>query len=199
MTKAGCAFSDIRRLEGNPAVEYASCVQWNQSVLERVRSIRPTLLVTSQLEEYHTLKNGRPLTGEANHQELIRGLSTRLEQMHQLGIPVVTLAETPRMNQDAADCVGEHLKDLQACARSRPAALRHLVVKRASKATGTPVVDLTSRLCSPEICPAVIGQVLVFSDDHHLTATFMRTLTPFLETKLGEVLDPKLGQELLGA
>ncbi len=195
ITKAGCPFSDIKRMNG--AVEYTTCQVWNQAVIAKIRELKPTLLVTTQLEFYQTIQNGTPVTDRTvNHDELVRGLSARLSEMKQMGQAVVTITETPRMRVDMADCVSLHLKDLAFCSRARKAALHGLVVPSAAKASGTPTVDLNNRLCTVDRCPAVIGNVLIYRDDHHLTQTYSRTLAPFLEDKLGLKLSPTLDQAL---
>ena len=33
-------------------------------------------------------------------------------------------------------------------------------------------------------CPVVVGNVLIYRDNHHLTATYARSLAPFLSTAL---------------
>lgn len=45
------------------------------------------------------------------------------------------------------------------------------------------VLDLTDRFCEPDVCRPVIGNVLVYWDDSHIGATFMRTLAPELERR----------------
>ncbi|GLY15907.1 acyltransferase [Kineosporia sp. NBRC 101677] len=196
MTKAGCPFSDIHRLL-TPDEGYTTCEPWNQAVLEEIRAHPPTLLVTTQLQFYRSVKDGRPLPGEANRQELIRGMAVRLQQMHDLDVPVLAMAETPRMGEDVAACVSLHLDDLDACAKPRDSVLKGLVVGKAAEETDTPVADLTDRVCAAYLCPPVIGDVLVYRDDHHLTATFSRTLAPFLDEEMARVLDPWLVERLM--
>ncbi len=187
ITKAGCPFSDIHRIQAGK--EYTSCVTWNRSVVQRVQDLAPDLLFTTELDFYPTLKNGKALQGEENRQEMIRGLSSRLTAMKQAGIPMVTIAETPRMGQDMADCVSLHLDHLSSCARSRSKALQGAgIIAAAARPSGTPVLDLTDQLCTAKKCPAVTGNVLVYRDDHHLTATYARTLAPFLEQDLARAL-----------
>nr|WP_269327157.1 acyltransferase family protein [Kineosporia mesophila] len=199
ITKAGCAFSDTRRYQA-PNVEYSNCVTWNDSVKQEALKEHPDLLITTQLEYYATVRNGVGLQGEENRQEMIRGLNVRLHEMQDAGIPTVTIAETPRMLRDMPECVSTHLKDLMACSRSRPFALRNSgMVKAASTATDTPVIDLNDKICAAERCPAVMGDMLMYRDDHHLTATYARTLTPYFEEQLGPALVRyKLRQTLLG-
>jgi hypothetical protein len=45
-------------------------------------------------------------------------------------------------------------------------------------------LDLTDSICGPEVCAAVVGNVLVYRDDDHLTNTYVRTLTPVVGRQL---------------
>ena len=81
--------------------------------------------------------------------------------------------------------------DLFACSDSRSAWVRPDPMAEAAKAMDSPdvrVADLTDRFCSDTRCPTVVGGVIVFFDDHHLTRTYSRSLAPFLEVHLSETL-----------
>jgi hypothetical protein len=41
-------------------------------------------------------------------------------------------------------------------------------------------------VCLEKSCPAVIGDALVYRNGSHLTATYVRTLTPWLAERLPE-------------
>jgi hypothetical protein len=168
--------------------EYTSCVTWNRSVAAQVATLAPDLLVTTELDFYPTLRDGKTLKGAANRAEMVRGLSDRIIAMRRAGIPVVTVAETPRMGFDTAACVRTHLQDrqdLDACARPRAQVLAGAgVVEAAARRSGASFIDLTSHLCSATSCPAVQGDLLVYRDKHHLTATFARSLAPALAAGL---------------
>jgi hypothetical protein len=45
-------------------------------------------------------------------------------------------------------------------------------------------VDFTDFVCEPTTCPPIIGNVYVYRDFNHPTATFMRTLSPIVEEQL---------------
>lgn len=135
LTKSGCPFSDIRRNQAKH--EYAGCVTWNRAAVERVRALAPDLLITTQFDHYTALRDGKRLQGKKNRDELVRGLSDRITLMQASGIAVVTIAETPRMVFDVADCVGAHLDDLLACSQPRTKALEDAgVVASAALRTG---------------------------------------------------------------
>ena len=45
-------------------------------------------------------------------------------------------------------------------------------------------LDYTDAMCDDEYCPAVVGNILVWHDFHHLSATFVRSLIPAVEADL---------------
>ncbi|MFF2029478.1 SGNH hydrolase domain-containing protein [Arthrobacter sp. NPDC058192] len=49
---------------------------------------------------------------------------------------------------------------------------------------GVEVVDLHSHFCQQDVCPAVIGNALVYRDNH-MANTFAKTLAPALAKGLG--------------
>jgi hypothetical protein len=54
---------------------------------------------------------------------------------------------------------------------------------------GTRVIDPTGQFCAGTLCPAVIGDVLVYRNSGHVTATYTATMAPWLGRRL-----PPLGQ-----
>jgi hypothetical protein len=46
------------------------------------------------------------------------------------------------------------------------------------------MIDLASRICVDNPCSAVVDNMIVYRDEHHLTATFSRSLGPDLERLL---------------
>lgn len=51
-------------------------------------------------------------------------------------------------------------------------------VRRAG--AGASLVDLSGAYCVDGRCPLVIGHVLAYRDQTHITATFSKTLAPYL-------------------
>ena len=61
-------------------------------------------------------------------------------------------------------------------------------VAAASELPNVYVLDLTDAVCGPTMCRAVEGNVLVYSDEHHLTVSYMRTLTSELGRQIGAIV-----------
>ena len=55
-------------------------------------------------------------------------------------------------------------------------------------ASGTvPLIDMNSLICGRVKCPAIVGNVLVYQDGHHLTSVYALTIAPYLERDLLKV------------
>jgi len=103
-------------------------------------------------------------------------------------IPVIAVRDNPWLPFDAPACVeaAERLDDCsvnQSSVLSSSNPLEELVDYYALLHT----IDMTDLFCADWTCPAVIGNVLAYIDDNHLTAAYSRTLAPELDVRLGKV------------
>jgi hypothetical protein len=46
------------------------------------------------------------------------------------------------------------------------------------------LINMNKFICEPKLCLSVIGNVLVYFDAHHLTASYAKTLAPYLAPRL---------------
>ncbi|MGH3292075.1 MAG: hypothetical protein ACRDP7_09735, partial [Trebonia sp.] len=61
-----------------------------------------------------------------------------------------------------------------------------LYATRADPGT-VPLINMNSLICGRIKCPAIVGNVLVYQDSHHLTSTYTLTTAPYLEMRLLKV------------
>jgi hypothetical protein len=54
-------------------------------------------------------------------------------------------------------------------------------------------IDLSDYFCDGQVCPPVIGNVLVYRHMNHITATYVRTLAPMLQSELQRALEGDTG------
>jgi hypothetical protein len=97
-------------------------------------------------------------------------------QLAEVGIRVVTIRDNPRFEFDIPACVEE--SGGAGCARPRADVFSP--GNPVEKAPGAPRsaahLDLTPFICGPDLCEGVAGNVLIYRDDDHLTATYATTL-----------------------
>ena len=104
------------------------------------------------------------------------------QQLDAAGIPVVTIRDNPRFEWSPPNCVSSHGRDAARCVldRSEVFAERNPVPTYPGMPASAAHVDLSDLICEPESCPPVIGNVLVYRDGSHLSATYVGTLTSAL-------------------
>jgi hypothetical protein len=86
------------------------------------------------------------------------------------------------------DCLSAHLGDPRACSRSRTEAVqlagRRRLVARTARARGATVIDPLPWFCTATTCPVIVGNILVYKDQHHITTAYSRLLAPLLAARL---------------
>lgn len=110
------------------------------------------------------------------------------------GSRIAVLADNPESSEDAISCLtritlgGDQTGD---CGTSTGDAFRHPdpLVTAVQLAPGVTLIDLTPYYCKGDFCPSVIGNVIVYMDVNHITATFAETLARPLQDGLRRALD----------
>jgi hypothetical protein len=178
-TKLSCRFMDLPMFSRVLKREYTECEAWRPEVVARLEALRPDLTIVAAAR-------GPEMMNPADASPTRQGLAmARLLQP--VGGRIAIVADTPESLVDVPACISGHLADLRPCQTPRGTALgwRPLVVERtAAEALGAAVVDLTDSICPGDPCPVVLDRMVVYRDDHHLTATFAASLAGILESAL---------------
>ena len=189
MTKSGCPASSMEPYNSVLKRGYTECPTWRANVLARIAQERPQLVFTDSINGYSWAQNGQAVNGAAAAQAQTVGWATTLRALTRSAGSVVLLRDTPDMGRDVAGCVSAHMSNLLACSTPRSIAIAaNQSDQQAQEILGTlphlHYLDMNDYVCPGARCPAVIGNVLVYRDKDHLTATYMRTLAPVLYTRL---------------
>lgn len=172
ITKNACHLTTDRGDLAGPEMTEA-CHQWNDEAMDVIRQLRPTAVFTL---------GSTTLDGE----QTSAGMIGAWNQLAEDGIQVIAVRDTPRLEVDPAECFTRSGIDPVECGQPRDGSLRDtfpLLTAEGVPETVTPL-DLTEAFCTDEVCPAVIGKTIVMRDDNHVGATYMRSITPFLELHL---------------
>lgn len=108
------------------------------------------------------------------------------------GTRVVVVGDNPSVSADLIACVTRFGGDPFDCGTERTEALAEVdpLIDAANLTDGAELVDLTRYYCTPDRCPAVVGNVIVYRDTGgHVTATFAETLAPFIVAGIRRALE----------
>ncbi|MGV8847880.1 acyltransferase family protein [Tessaracoccus sp.] len=172
--KDGC------RLSSNSAEISANgaCGAWNSRALDVIIGMKPDVVFTVGTET-----PGR-FTGE---ETFFKGQGDAWRTLIDSGIPVAAIRDTPRFTENVPECLEGHPHEPSQCSRKRQDIF--LPISPALGAVGAPEsvvhVDMTDSFCT-DVCEPVIGNVVVYRDRNHMTATYARTTAPALREKLRE-------------
>ena len=162
------------------------CRSWSRHTAVRIRHEHPDLIVFANrmsLPAYgHTLAT--------SVRTYARGIARVFRQWR--GIPVVLLRDTPAPGQAGISvpaCLMGHPDDHAACNGTRGTWMSpDPGVLAAKRFANVRKVNLNDHICRRRVCQAVVGGVIPYFDGSHLTATYARTLTPYLEPPLRKAL-----------
>jgi hypothetical protein len=124
------------------------------------------------------------------------------------GTKIIAVKDNPLMKyhkgkwMDVPPCLYYYRKDIKKCFRPRELTLDSMTDTMMLAADGmkdVATINLTQYFCTKDECPPVIGNVVVYRDQHHLTETFVNTLTPYLEKELLLRMAALKGQSPAGA
>jgi peptidoglycan/LPS O-acetylase OafA/YrhL len=178
-----CPFTDGYRADGEEA-HIEGCHTANQETRAALRELDPDLVVTTYLESTRfAAADGEKVPGASGLAEVWNELTAR-------GSRVVVFRDNPAARKDVVECVSDNYTAPEECATPRTDALagRDVVPAAAKLAPQVKVVDLSEKFCDEATCPAVIGNILVYRDDHHVTRTYMTQLTDDIRASLPKQL-----------
>lgn len=155
-----------------------SCHSWNDKAFDVIVGLRPDALFTVATK-----------TPEDDGPEIsYPGQVDVWGDFDEAGVPTIAVRDTPRFTSEIPPCVEAHLDDPTACSRARADIFADEAPVLADPALpdSTVLLDLTDAFCGPVMCDPIVGNVLVYRDADHFTATYSRTLAPILERQLRE-------------
>jgi hypothetical protein len=141
----------------------------------------------------------QPASGEGIHEHGMDGLRLPPEHRPQPELAgripgrIAVIVDTPEPGEDVPSCLSRHPDDIRQCAIPKATATANrlrAVERRATRATGDALIDLTRRICPSWPCQVVGDGIIKFRDIRHLTATCSRSMAGGLDRALALVLEP---------
>jgi hypothetical protein len=179
--KMGCALSTEKMplIMGNNA-PYPQCHTWVKKTMAKLVADRPDFVFTTSTRPWN-IKPGDVMPG--TYIGIWKTLSDN-------NIPILAMRDTPWLVNDGkpfipADCLADG-GDAVSCGRKRSEVLaeHNPTLDFVGRFPLLKPLDMSSAVCRPDHCRAIEGNVLVYGDSHHVTATYMRTMTAELDRQM---------------
>lgn len=173
ITRSGCPF--VGTLNDDDGREDA-CQQWIESAVQYLLREKPDFIFTTATRP---TPNGVGDYMPDRYVEIWRKLVAS-------GIDVIAIRDNPWLDVYVPGCVARNMAELDDCGVARLAKLSKAIDLSAIAdiSADIHIIDLSDYLCSADTCPAVIDDMLVYRDRHHLTVQFAKRLAMPLEERL---------------
>lgn len=184
-TKSGCVTVDAPIAKRGD--EYTECRKWANEVINKIAAIKPDIVIQTNARS-HRLMEASSDTPDESTFDMMGAYHKTWELWHNAGIQIAVIADTPRLSPKTTDCVSNKRKD---CVYSRAESIAGFDPLAEAARTNNHVllIDMIDGICMTENCPAIIGNVIVFRDTHHLTMTYSKTLSRRLEDRLASLIN----------
>lgn len=172
---AGCFWTD-EPLRLATTKQTAACTSWRAAVGDLVET-------ADDVDAYLVTRS----SGDTDaSDDRAAAMASAWAKRADTSVPVIALLDNPRYPEAPVTCVAT----APATANDRCALPPDEVtvddgLRRAADADpNTTVVDLSRFYCTDDLCPVVVGGVIVYRDANHLTATYASTVAPYLAAEL---------------
>ncbi|MFZ4717845.1 MAG: acyltransferase family protein [Ilumatobacteraceae bacterium] len=163
------------------------CGAWRAAVIQQMASLRPDLVVMSA----YRYKQVGAAVGRNPDDVWREGLDLTMSKLRPSAGKVIVLGDSATPTSDVPSCVAGNITGVANCISSRDAAVRtgRLAVERdiAAKYDAS-FVPTSDWMCTDQYCPVVVGNVLMYRDNSHLTATASAFLAPYVDAMLASAL-----------
>ncbi|WP_245938224.1 acyltransferase family protein [Williamsia limnetica] len=180
--KAGCPLITTTILAPIGSA-YPECNVWSREVMDRLAIDRPDAVFTTST---------RPTDGDGSGDYIPNDYLEIFAEFRDRGQQVIAVRDTPWVlgpTLTPPECLAEG-RSAADCGVDREHALSSLdpTSAIAGDFPNMTFLDFTDAMCDDTTCPAIVGNVLVWHDFHHLTTSFVRTLVPALDESLRDAL-----------
>ncbi|UVF79663.1 acyltransferase family protein [Gordonia mangrovi] len=163
--------------------KYYQCNDWSRRVMDRLATDKPDVVFTNST---------RPVEGKGARGDFVpQDYKDIFAEFRDRGQRVVAVRDNPWAHGKLTppECLAEGKKP-EVCGVDRDRALAPTDPASAIAADypNMNFLDYTDAMCDPTYCPAVVGNILLWHDYHHLSATFVRSLIPAVDADLGPAL-----------
>jgi len=178
LTKMGCPAADLAVRHGESPT-YPECEDWRRNTMNRIVKSGADLVVIMNYS-YRTRDKKRSY----GPRDWAEGNRRTIAPLISSGKKVLLLSDTPTPFVDIPQCLAKNSTRISACVKARGTTVnqgRVRLEREMAESLGAVYYETSDLVCSPQKCPPIIGDMVVYMDNNHLTDTYAESLAPYLK------------------
>jgi peptidoglycan/LPS O-acetylase OafA/YrhL len=181
LIKFGCPAVDWPVWQASEGQVNASCTEFHDWAVAQVADLDPDLVVVGSraVSSFANEERTGPLDPGDGPEAWETGVRGVLDELAAHTDQVSLVLDTPTTPQPPADCLSDAGATVGSCTTQMPAEVTELNARTraAASAAGAQVIDMEPYVCAQGRCPMVVGSTAVYSDEDHLSATYVKQVT----------------------
>lgn len=184
ITKSSCPMVDEPFFYTRIGREYTECSQWRMAAIERIRDMRPDVVIFGSADAGFT------------QEQWTEGTTRVLAQLSPVSKRVFLLVDTPILPFNGPDYLMRHarrpdwLRQAGACsapaASARASDIQNWLRTAIAPFPNVRLLDLNAHICPNGVCGAELDGQVTYRDNQHLSRSFAESLAPEMEKALRE-------------
>ena len=165
----------------------STCGAWRDATLKNIASLKPTIILVAESTYRRQNADGSPVSTST----WSTGLLSTLTQLKSSGAKVALIGDNPTFQNSPTACLKQHATNVQVCTKNpakQPAEYQYMVEAEtnAASSAGVGYIDTTKWFCkvsrTSTLCPAIIANMLPYSDASHVSLTYSHYLAAALHS-----------------
>lgn len=189
LVRLGCPGADITPWLNRGGGPNVHCAEFHDWAFGQVRSLRPDVVVlaASFNPEGYLGSDGQQVDDVPERLRLLREAMVRLvDDLTPYVGRFVVIGDPPAVGVSPARCLARQRNTLGDCAA--PGAERSIAaigaVRAAAEESGATYISTGDWFCLDDYCPTVLGEMLPYRDQNHVSDTYARYLTEVIGQRL---------------
>ncbi|MFE7226484.1 acyltransferase family protein [Nocardioides sp. NPDC057577] len=180
--KLGCAAYGVKQKSSKMTV--AECEDFRKWTNEQITDLDPDTIVVGA----RGMLDMEERDGVSTEEQWREGVRHGVGAFEKVTPDVRVFADVPSVDDDPGECLSDARNLLQDCVVNAEGTEvdSNEVTQEALDGTEAAYVDIVDLVCT-ERCPLVVGDVVTYYDDSHITATWVDRVTPALGKRLGRL------------
>lgn len=186
-TKRGCPPADIEVYSKVLGKVYRECGPWRENTIDKMRADGVKVVFVAAFERLLDATSRIPIWQKPWRD----GLRGTFDTLRAAGITPVLVEDTPYPDQDVPTCLSRNRTTVTGCNIPVGAGFRPDLAEMRDdfESEGTAVLRTRHWFCTGTLCPVIVGNLLVYRDDNHMTVSYAKWVAPLLDADIKPFVD----------
>ena len=191
-TMSACGPPDLRQWNNSAAIVMDNCPIWREAAIKRIIKAKPLFVLMTGTRAFAAVHDdGSVAQASENAGMWEPAMKRTLDKFKKAGIKVIMVSDVPYANGDPVVCLSAHPDNSLACANPVSVAIDSSwlnLERKVATSEKVPLIEPQMWVCPSDPCPVFIGNILIYLDGGHMTATFAEKLSAKLDLAIASAL-----------